>query len=173
MPITPTIAIRRPKAKADVTVTGDIYAEFASNLDVYFSGKLVVVYGAMDLEEDLYAGEDWWDHFSEGGRLGIRIDKRTGEVHIIYMFDEYTKEDDGVSERYWGMKKYQLETYGTLPVESITYGTVKIANEEFKIKQLVYQETTKKKGNGKGAFGVTYPIVLEDVYITFTIKIDG
>ena len=174
LPITPTIAVGpKPRAKADVTFDdeGDITGS-ASNLDVGLHGKLTIVYGDVNLNvvqavKSQYKNE-CWNNFDIEGRLGIRMDKRTGEVEIIYMFDEYT-EAYGVSERYWGAKKYQLETYGTFSGGSIPYGTVEVDNE-VTIYQIVYQQTSKK--NGKGAFGVTYVPVLEGEVLSFKITID-
>jgi hypothetical protein len=116
---------------------------------------------------------DFWGEFVgiHEGTLGVRIDKRTGEAHVIYMFDEY--EEGDVPERYVGARKYQLETYGTLTAGSIPYGTVEVAEEDFVIYQIVYQQTSKK--NGKGAIGVTYEKVfpvLEGEVLSFTITIN-
>lgn len=165
LPITPTIAVGpKPRGKADVELIGGISGS-ASNFDVGLHGKLTIVYGDVDLTfVKPYEEEDWWQNFdNEGeGRLGIRIDERTEEVHIIYMFDKYEET---------GYKKYQLETYGTFS-GSIPYVTVFVANEEFEIYQIVSQRSSKK--NGKGAIGVTYVSVFPEeveLKITFTITI--
>ncbi len=167
LPITPTAAVGpKPQEKADITIVGDITG-IASDFDVGLHGKLTIVYGDVDLTFKEPNQGDWL-YFNNDGKLGIRMDKKTGEVHIIYMFDEYT-EADGVSKRYWGAKKYQLETYGTFSRGSIPYGTVEVDNE-VTIYQIKYQETSKK--NGKGAFGVTYVPFLEGVDLSFTITIN-
>jgi hypothetical protein len=140
-------------------------AGIALNLDVGLHGKLVIIYGDADLTFE-EPPTDLWEEFTgfHEGKLGIRIDKSTGEVHVIYMFDEYEEGD------YVGARKYQLETYGTWSLGSIPYGTVEVDNKDFTIDQIVYQRTSKKKG--KGAIGVTYKEVLTGGGLSFTITIE-
>ena len=149
LPTTPIAAPKpRPEEKAQVTVSGNI-ENGALTLDVYRYGKLVVVTGPADFtfKETLedFAG------FHEG-KVGIRIDTRTGEVDILYSFDRYKA--DEVDERYVGWFKYQLEVPGTWSGESIPYGTIEVEGEAFTIYKMIYTSGSKK--NGKGATGVTY-----------------
>ncbi len=154
----------KPEEKAQVTVSGDITSGELT-LDVYRSGKLVVVVGPANLAfgETLggYTG-------SKEGNLGIRIDKRTGEADIIYSFDRYLEGD--VDERYVGWFKYQLEVPGTWSGESIPYGTIDVDGEAFKIYQMIYNSGSKK--NGKGATMVTYEEV-ESGSVSFNVIIDS
>ncbi len=140
----------RPEEKAQVTVYDDITIDELT-LDIYRYGKLVVVVGYANFTFKETLGEDF-NGFHEG-KVGIRIDTRTGEVDILYSFDRY-ESGDQVDERYVGWFKYQLEVPGTWSGESIPYGTVDVDGEAFTIYQMVYESGSKK--NGKGATGVSY-----------------
>ena len=145
LPTTLIAAIKpRPEEQAQVTVSGNI-TSVELTLDVYRSGKLVVVDGSADLA----FGETLGDFYgSKEGSLGIRIDKRTGEADIIYNFARYETGD------YVGWFKYQLEVPGTWSGGSIPYGTIDVDCEAFTIYQMIYSSGSKKKG--KGATMVTY-----------------
>ena len=155
----------RPEEKAQVTVSGDI-ENGALTLDVYRYGKLVVVTGPADFTFKETLGEDFAG-FHEG-KVGIRIDTRTGEVDILYSFDRYETTDE-VDARYVGWFKYQLEVPGTWSGESIPYGNINVDNEAFTIYQMIYTSGSKK--NGKGATGVTYEYVGSGS-VSFEIIID-
>ena len=145
LPTTPIAAIKpRPEEQAQVTVSGDI-TSVELTLDVYRSGKLVVVVGPADFTFVETLGDFTG---SQEGNLGIRIDKRTGEADIIYSFARYETGD------YVGWFKYQLEVPGTWSGESIPYGTIEVDDEAFTIYQMIYSSGSKK--NGKGATRVTY-----------------
>jgi hypothetical protein len=90
LPTTLIAAIKpRPEEQAQVTVSGNI-TSVELTLDVYRSGKLVVVDGSADFTFVKKLG-DFDD--SQEGSLGIRIDKRTGEADIIYNFARYETGD--------------------------------------------------------------------------------
>ncbi len=146
LPTTLIAALKpRPEEQAQVTVSGDITSGELT-LDVHRSGKLVVVVGSADFT---FEGTLWGEYAgSQEGTLGIRIDKRTGEVDIIYSFARYKTGD------YEGWFKYQLEVPGTWSSGSIPYGTIDVDGEAFTIYQMIYSSGSKKKG--KGATIVTY-----------------
>ena len=157
---TPIAAIKpKPEEKAQVTVSGEITGSDLT-LDVYRSGKLVVVVGPADFTFEETLGEF---NGSQEGNLGIRIDKRTGEADIIYNFARYETGD------YEGWFKYQLEGPGTWSSGSIPYGTIDVGGEAFTIYQMIYSSGSTKKG--KGATMVTY----EEVWsgsVSFNIFIE-
>jgi len=145
LPTTLIAAIKpRPEEQAQVTVSGNI-TSVELTLDVYRSGKLVVVDGSADFTFVKKLGDFYG---SKKGSLGIRIDKRTGEADIIYNFARYETGD------YAGWFKYQLEGPGTWSGGSIPYGTIDVDCEAFTIYQMIYSSGSKKKG--KGATMVTY-----------------
>ncbi len=149
LPTTPIAALKpKPEETAQVTFSGDITSDVLT-LDVYRSGKLVVVTGPADFTFEIDLG-----NFTgpQEGNLGIRIDKRTGEADIIYSFDRYKTGE--VDERYVGWFKYQLEGPSTWSGENIPYGTIDVDGEAFTIYQMSYTSGSKK--NGKGATLVTY-----------------
>jgi hypothetical protein len=165
LPTTPIAALKpKPEEKAQVTVNGDI-ARIELTLDVYRSGKLVVLVGPANFTFEVNLGDFT---SSQEGNLGIRIDKRTGEAEIIYSFDRYNASE--VDARYVGWFKYQLEGPGTCSGESIPYGTIDVDGEFFTIYQMVYTSGSKK--NGKGATHVTYEKVWSGS-VSFNVTIDS
>jgi hypothetical protein len=165
LPTTPIAALKpKPEETAQVTFSGDITSGVLT-LDVYRSGKLVVVTGPAGFT---FKGNLGNFTGSQEGNLGIRIDKRTGEADIIYSFDRYEPND--VDERYVGWLKYQLEGPGTWSGESTPYGTIDVDGDTFTIYQMNYTSGSKK--NGKGATLVTYEKVWSGS-VSFNVTIDS
>ena len=142
----------KPEEKANVTVLGDISTIEEVTLNIRRAGRLVIVYGPADLEGITYGD------FEDGRELGIRIDKGTGEVAIIYRFD--IKDFEG---KEWS--KYQLTGTGIWSTGSIPIGTITVTDETFTIYEMFYERKGKK-----GATTVTYEEVWSGL-LSFGISI--
>lgn len=162
----------KPKEWAKVEFIGlDITSE-VTTLNIRRAGRLVIVYGPTDLTFVETTTGLWYNatldlNFAglwKEGKVGIRIDKGTGEADIIYNFDRYE------TDPYKGWFRYQLEGSGEWSGESIPYRDITVENGAFTIYEMFY-ESASKKGKGKGATGVTYDPVWNG-RLSFTITID-
>jgi hypothetical protein len=150
LPIIPiATAGSKPTGQANVELSGDVESG-EEILDVRRAGRTVIVHS--DFREPVnlkFKADALKEKYGENhiGKFGFHIDKRTEQALIILRFDAYTLEDleeYGMSDRFEGWPKYQLEKYGEWEGTSIPIGKID-ASGDFTVYRMHYTSNGKKK----------------------------